>query len=672
MQNFRDLPINRKLMLIIMLTSTAALLLACTAFVIYDIKTFRDAMVDELSSLAEIVGANSTAALTFDDQGAAEEILASLRAKPHIVFACIFAADGSLFAKYHNREAYEDFSPPEVQDEGHYFQTDALVLFQGIDLAGEKVGTVYLRSDMQRLYSRLKRYAGIGGLVILASSLVALLISSKLQGVISSPILELARTARTISVEKNYSVRATQHAQDEVGLLIEAFNEMLTQIQARDTDLQEARDKLEERVVERTRELQEAEEKFRGIFENVLEGIYQTTPEGRFLSANPSLAQIHGYDSPEELISDLTNIQREVYVNPERREEFRRRIEAEGLLSGFVSQIRRKDGSVRWISESARTVLSDDGNIAFYEGTIQDITVRREAEEEVRKSRDELEEANQTLKQNQAFLVQSEKMAGLGQLSAGVAHEINTPVGFVLSNVRSMGKYVEKFKTLFQSYDDLLEAARLRDASKLKQAVEEVVETKKLTKLDFILEDVDILLSETDEGLERIRRIVENLRSFARPEEADAKEADINEGIESTLGLVLNELKYKCEIKKELGDLPPVFCHPSELNQVFMNLLVNAGQAIEDRGEIAIKTGLDNGHIVVKISDTGSGIPPENLSKLFEPFFTTKPVGQGTGLGLAICHGIIQKHQGTIDVESEVGKGTTFTIKIPASGLRDE
>jgi signal transduction histidine kinase len=154
-------------------------------------------------------------------------------------------------------------------------------------------------------------------------------------------------------------------------------------------------------------------------------------------------------------------------------------------------------------------------------------------------------------------------------------------------------------------------------------------------------------------------------------DESQAKEADINEGIEATLKIVWNELKYKCAVNKSLKPLPRIRCYLGQLNQVFMNLLVNAAQAIPEKGEINIETETINGHIVIRISDTGSGIPPEIIPKLFDPFFTTKPAGKGTGLGLAISSGIIQKHNGTIDVESTIGKGTTFTIRLPLHGVPD-
>jgi two-component system NtrC family sensor kinase len=185
--------------------------------------------------------------------------------------------------------------------------------------------------------------------------------------------------------------------------------------------------------------------------------------------------------------------------------------------------------------------------------------------------------------------------------------------------------------------------------------------------LDFILEDIPSLIKESREGTERIKKIVIDLKDFAHPGEQKLQYADINKNLESTLNIVWNELKYKATVTKEYGELPQVRCYPQQLNQVFMNLLVNAAQAIEKQGEIRISTQALDGQVEIKISDSGSGIPKENLSKIFDPFFTTKEVGKGTGLGLNVAYNIIQKHNGTIDVESEVGSGTTFRIRIPVA-----
>jgi len=269
-------------------------------------------------------------------------------------------------------------------------------------------------------------------------------------------------------------------------------------------------------------------------------------------------------------------------------------------------------------------------------------------------------------------LMQSEKMSAIGLLAAGVAHEINNPVGFVMSNIGTLSTYVGAFKRILQEYEKLAHALRITNGTAHRDVLTEIERIRFKENLPYILDDVDKLLAESTEGTVRIRDIVQNLKSFARMDEAQAKEASINDGIEATLKIVWNELKYKCIVRKKLGDIPHIRCHPGQLNQVFMNMLVNAAQAIEKRGEVTIETECVDGDVVIRISDTGRGIPPEHLSRIFDPFFTTKGVGKGTGLGLAISHGIVDKHHGTIDVESQVGKGTTFTIRLPVEGVGNE
>jgi two-component system NtrC family sensor kinase len=190
--------------------------------------------------------------------------------------------------------------------------------------------------------------------------------------------------------------------------------------------------------------------------------------------------------------------------------------------------------------------------------------------------------------------------------------------------------------------------------------------------LDFVIGDLKNVVAESLEGTERVRKIVSDLKGFAHADDGKMQYANLNAGLDSTLNIVWNELKYKCDVKREYGSIPDILCHPMQLNQVFMNILVNAAQAIENRGEIAVRTWSEDGSVCVRISDTGVGIPRENLSRIFEPFFTTKEVAKGTGLGLSIAYDIVKKHRGTIEVESEVGKGTSFTIKLPVEGNNGE
>ena len=261
------------------------------------------------------------------------------------------------------------------------------------------------------------------------------------------------------------------------------------------------------------------------------------------------------------------------------------------------------------------------------------------------------------LKEAQSQLLQSEKLAAIGQLAAGVAHEINNPIGFVNSNLGTLKTYVEGLLGLIDAYEQC-EAEKNIHSERLSEA-------KQAIDLDFLRQDIVALVGESRDGLDRVKKIVQDLRDFSHADETELQEADLNAGLESTLNVVWNELKYKADIVKNYGELPPVRCVPGQLNQVFMNLLVNAAQAIEPRGTIVVRTGRDGDEVWVEIADTGSGIAPENMKRIFDPFFTTKPVGKGTGLGLSLSYGIVQKHHGRIEVRSELGKGTAFRVALP-------
>lgn len=267
-----------------------------------------------------------------------------------------------------------------------------------------------------------------------------------------------------------------------------------------------------------------------------------------------------------------------------------------------------------------------------------------------------LENAYSDLKNTQAQLLQREKMASLGQLAAGVAHEINNPMGFITSNLGSLRKYVDKFIGHISSQAEILASLDAED---------KVEELRKKDKIDFMIEDSKELLDESLDGARRVVEIVQNLKGFARLDEAGTKEADINECLDVTLKIIGNELKYKCTVHKDYGELPMTLCNAQELNQVFMNILVNAAQSIEKQGDISIRTWAKDELINVSIADTGSGIPQDKIDKIFDPFFTTKEVGKGTGLGLSICYDIVKRHDGELTVESEINRGTTFRLSLP-------
>ncbi|NLI16979.1 MAG: PAS domain S-box protein [candidate division Zixibacteria bacterium] len=301
-------------------------------------------------------------------------------------------------------------------------------------------------------------------------------------------------------------------------------------------------------------------------------------------------------------------------------------MENDNTIINQEEQVQDKDGVTRWYSTTKVPLHDKSGAVIGLVGLTQDIT-------EQYKSRQQL--------------VQSDKLAAIGTLAAGVAHEINNPIGYINSNLSTMKKYLVKIS-------QYIESGRIQgDNEKIKE----------------ILKDFGDAINESIEGSDRVRKIVADLKSFSRVDQAEKVYANINEGIKSTLNIVWNELKYKCKVEHDYGELPDLYCMPNQLNQVFMNILVNAGQAITgDNGLIKIKTWSDNNNIYVSIADNGCGIPEENINKIFEAFYTTKEVGKGTGLGLSLSYDIINKHNGKIDVKSQVGVGTEFIITLPVEG----
>ncbi|HEX5843115.1 MAG TPA: ATP-binding protein [Pseudomonas sp.] len=249
-------------------------------------------------------------------------------------------------------------------------------------------------------------------------------------------------------------------------------------------------------------------------------------------------------------------------------------------------------------------------------------------------------------------LLQSEKMAAIGQLAAGVAHEINNPIGYVFSNLKTLDGYVQ---ALLKIIDAVEGVASLDELRLLKRNLE----------YDYIRGDVAALISESEDGIDRVKRIISALKDFSHIEEEEFRRADLHRGLDTTLNVVNNELKYKAEVIKEYGELPEVECILSQINQVVMNLLVNAAHAIEQFGRITLRTGREGDWVWLEVEDNGAGMEAKLINRIFEPFFTTKPVGKGTGLGLALSYNIVQKHNGRIEVHSEPGCGTRFRIHLP-------
>lgn len=264
-------------------------------------------------------------------------------------------------------------------------------------------------------------------------------------------------------------------------------------------------------------------------------------------------------------------------------------------------------------------------------------------------------------KQLESQLVQSEKLASLGQLAAGVAHEINNPIGFISSNLGALDGYFKQLQNMLDAYREA------ESAISSSEVIDHLGQLRKRVELDFLREDIPLLIKESKDGINRVGQIVKDLKDFSRVDSNQEWQwTNLQQGIESTLNIVANELKYKADVVKEYQTLPDIECLPSQINQVIMNLIVNASQAMgPERGIITLRTGLEGETVSIEVADTGIGIEPDNLQKIFDPFYTTKPVGQGTGLGLSLSYGIVKKHRGDISVRSEVGVGSTFRVELP-------
>ncbi|MDA8162266.1 MAG: ATP-binding protein [Desulfobacteraceae bacterium] len=347
-------------------------------------------------------------------------------------------------------------------------------------------------------------------------------------------------------------------------------------------------------------------------------------------------------------------------------------------------KLKNGKGEERWFSLQVYPAFNEDSKSKQVTLFLRDITSQKDAEEEIvilnnelkqtltdlTKKNAELNDALTVLKETQAHLLQSEKMSSIGQLAAGVAHEINNPVGFVSSNLRTLLSYGKDLTEIIRLYASLEERFSIDQPSSddIKVLIETIKEQRKAIDLDFIIDDMEDLILQSIDGTERVKKIVADLKDFSHVDQAELKDVDINRCLDSTINIIWNEIKYKAKLKKNYCALPLILGYPQQLNQVFMNILVNAAQSIADKGEIGVTTTITDSPrrgIEIEVKDTGVGMPPEILSKIFDPFFTTKPVGKGTGLGLHVSYKIILKHKGNIKVESTQGIGSTFTIFLP-------
>lgn len=721
MPRLRDQPIPKKITFVIMAITAVVLLLAFSALFYFQACILRQHATHELAVVGEITARECAAAVRFKDEDAATQILKGLKAMPQVVSARL-----ELASLKRQRLAFFGAARDEAEikaarlKSGFRINGDRIILAQPVMLGGKQEGTLSLLADLRATTSQLlKLYGSIFTLVLLASLLVAFILSGQFSRFLTDPILRLTETARTIDNRGDYSVRAGKTCNDEVGVLTDAFNQMLDHIQSQDTELRSSEEKLaqaqriahlgywerdfdsgrirwsdetyrlfgaqpgdgdldferfqelvhpedrelikqaiaaalmdgprydtEYRIIRSDGEirlvhsqadivrdnsgrprqmfgttqdvteqkraeqaLREAEHKYRAIFENAIEGIFQSTPEGKFLSVNPALARMFGYDSPEELIAKVNDIQQTIYVDPKRREEFKQAIEAHGSVELFEYEIFRKDQTRRWLCENSRAVRDSDGKVSYYEGTVEDTTERRRVEE--------VERAN---KAKSEFL-------------SRVSHELRTPLNAILG----FGQLLERQNPTEK------QRGRIRHIVNAGQhllgLINEVLDISRIEtgKMQVSLEPVSVS--------DALAEAIDLLRPLASQRKVQLS-ADVD--VEASVHVMADRQRLK---------------------QVLLNLLANGVKYIPEGGSVSVSCADSaSENLRVSIADTGPGIPQEKISRLFTPFDrlgAEQSKIEGTGLGLALSRRLMEAMRGSIGVDSVVGKGTTFWVELP-------
>jgi len=599
---YADLPIKVKVTLLLALTAAFSAVVAGTVIIAGDIRELRTTMVNRVSGLADVVGANTAAAIVFDDPAAAREVLESLSREPIIGAACIYRPDGTVFASY---GAPHGGAWPTTAPDGTTFADNHISVFSTIREGGEPVGTVLLCAHADELRERVTRavlaaLAAIGGTIGLAVA-----VSARLQRLVSDPILKLAEAAGRVSAGGDYSIRVAKQSNDEIGRLCDGFNDMLEQIQRRDRALE-----------------------FLAAIEQAGDAIVITGPDGTIEYVNPSFERMTGY-TRVEVVGGKPSILKSGRQSDSFYRDLWEALKRGDVWKGHFTN-RRKDGSLYEEEAAISPVRDAAGTIVKYVATKRDVTREHRIEEQMR---------------------QSQKMEAIGELAGGIAHDLNNVL------------------TVINGHAELLmERTKGGNASVTKSATE--------------------ILSSGQRAALLVRQIL----AFSRRQMLQPKVLDLNGVVESMKGMLQCLVSERIEVALALDpEAGFVEADPSQLEQVLVDLAVNARDAMPKGGRLVIGTenasptenaGADvslaqarpdlrsGPHVVLSVSDTGCGMTADVKSRIFEPFFTTKDKSKGTGLGLAMVYGIVKQSGGEIEVQSAPEQGTTFRIHLPVAGTR--
>ena len=632
MRFLRRLALKQKLVLICMITSLAPLLVTSAVILGHELFSLHRTLRNHLTATATVIADNCASDLQFNDPAAAVKTLGTLRAVPVVEAACVYTLEGRVFATWVREKTRTPFQPPPRERPGSRVSAERLLIFQDIKLGGNTVGTVFIRSDLSEFRATLRRHAELALSAFLGAGLLAFLLASRLQRVISGPVAQLTETAGRVGHEKNYALRAVKQSDDELGQLTDDFNAMLTQVQSRDAELQAARDQLEQRVAERTRELsaevaerqaQQAallasEERFRTLSAASPVGIFETDATGRAVYTNARWQATSGLSREASLGHGWVEA-----VHPDDRAGFVAAWQAAVQTNGhFAGECRllTPNGETRWVFSRTNKITTLDGRLTGYVGTVEDITERKRSELELAAARDAALESSR---------LKSEFLANM-------SHEIRTPMNGVVGFTQLL-------------LDTPLNAQQGRYVRLLEQSATSL--------LDIISDILDF--SKMEAGKLRLEQIDFDLREVVE----DA--LDLFSARAQAKGLELTALLPPGVPQMVRGD-------PLRVRQVLINLVSNALK-FTDHGEITVQVSLQRETdeklgLRFEVHDSGIGIAPEAQARLFQAFTqadgsTTRKYG-GTGLGLAICRQLVELMGGQIGVHSRPGKGSTFWFAV--------
>ncbi|MCH9021364.1 MAG: PAS domain S-box protein [Planctomycetes bacterium] len=657
----RDITIRRKLTLIIMAVSITVLLLASCAYIGYEQMMLRKELVNTIAVDAKIIGENCKAAITFADAEDAQETLASLQAVPSFVFACIYTPQGKILAQYQNSLIQEVLQPPVMEHGGWRFEEGHLLLFEQITHDGEVIGSIYIKSHLGELDAMFKQNPLVFGILIVLSSLVAYALATRLQKVFSEPILALARTAKSITTEQNLVRCDIPHGQDEIGVLIDSFNEMLDQLQ------------------DRQAALHESEEKFRTLYESSSDAVMLRDADG-FFDCNASTLEIFGYDKLSEFQGKFpTDFSPATQSNGQDSVTLARQYIDTAYKRGSVRfewTYCKKDGT-KFPAEVLNTIVELKGR-KIIQSVVHDITQRKKAEDEIRKLNEDLEqrvkERTAELEETHLKLLEASRQAGMAEVATDVLHNVGNVLNSINVSTELLTEMVRSSEvTNLKKVTDLIEdhsndlADYLTQNNQGKHIPALLIEMGK--HLTAESEKTVEELKGLSDNVEHVKTIVQMQQSYAKVSGIEAP-THLSESIKSSLDINLAALeRHQVKVATEIEELPELVTDKQKVIQILVNLINNAKYALgeNDDKERLLTIRLyryENDRIRIEVSDNGVGIPEENLDRIFRHGFTTKAQGHGFGLH----SGALAANElgGSLTVQSEgPGKGSTFTLELP-------